>query len=61
MKICSKCGMRVEDDVVFCSKCGTKFKDQKTMKTQIMVLSGLICVLLVGCIVVGVLLYLKIK
>ena len=27
----------------------------------IMVLSGLICVLLVGCIVVGVLLYLKIK
>lgn len=62
MKICPKCGMKAEDDVVFCSKCGTKFKDlRKTMKTQIIVLSGLICVLLAGCIVVGVLLYLKIK
>ena len=71
MKYCPGCGTVMSDDAVFCRQCGRKMRTTKNShektkprsgyRTQIVILTALICVLSVSCMVVGILLYRDLK
>ena len=66
MKYCPNCGSGLNDNADFCQQCGFRIRKKgaqqinrkkfngKRINTQTLVLSALICVLFVGCILVGI-------
>lgn len=76
MKYCPNCGAKLTDEASFCQKCGKRLRVQKidtgyssqqvnaggkSYNTYTIALSILICILFVGCVIVGFLLFADIK
>lgn len=73
MKYCPNCGSGLNDNADFCQQCGFKIRKKGSqhsgrkrrnigsMNTQTIVLSALICVLIVGCVLVGISLFSNMK
>lgn len=68
MLICSKCGTRLADDSAYCPNCGKKIHrankgsgGEKETSSLYIVLAVIICVLAIGCAVLGFLVFSSLK